>query len=131
MKVWCLKIRKLYKIINCCSIFDIIIFYYWYLIGVKWIFVLYIVIFLLRVIIMIICRLIRFFKNSFYIVFILVCFLNIKKSRMKSWFIFFFSIVKLYIVNMVGICYDYFSILNDVYVFDFLNFIIFIDIKDI
>lgn len=88
-------------------------------------------IFLLCVIIMIICRLIRFFKNSFYIVFILVCFLNIKKSRMKSWFIFFFSIVKLYIVNMVGICYDYFSILNDVYVFDFLNFIIFIDIKDI
>lgn len=88
-------------------------------------------IFLLRVIIMIICRLIRFFKNSFYIVFILVCFLNIKKSRMKLWFIFFFSIVKLYIVNMVGICYEYFSILNDVYVFDFLNFIIFIDIKDI
>lgn len=131
MKVWCLKIRKFYKIINCCSIFDIVIFYYWYLIGVKWIFVLYIVIFLLRVIIMIICRLIRFFKNSFYIVFILVCFLNIKKSRMKSWFIFFFSIVKLYIVNMVGICYEYFSILNDVYVFDFLNFIIFIDIKDI
>lgn len=88
-------------------------------------------IFLLRVIIMIICRLIRFFISSFYIVFILVCFLNIKKSRMKSWFIFFFSIVKLYVVNMVGICYDYFSILNDVYVFDFLNFIIFIDIKDI
>lgn len=88
-------------------------------------------IFLLRVIIMIICRLIRFFISSFYIVFILVCFLNIKKSRMKSWFIsvFFFSIVKLYVVNMVGICYDYFSILNDV--FDFLNFIIFIDIKDI
>lgn len=85
-------------------------------------------IFLLRVIIMIICRLIRFFISSFYIVFILVCFLNIKKSRMKSWFIFFFSIVKLYVVNMVGICYDYFSILNDV--FDFLNFIIFIDIKD-
>lgn len=129
MKVWCLKIRKLYKIINCCSIFDIIIFYYWYLIGVKWIFVLYIVIFLLRVIIMIICRLIRFFISSFYIVFILVCFLNIKKIRMKLWFIFFFSIVKLYIVNMVGICYEYFSILNDV--FDFLNFIIFIDIKDI
>lgn len=131
MKVWYLKIRILYKIINCCSIFDIIIFYYWYLIGVKCIFVLYIVIFLLRVIIMIICRLIRFFKNSFYIVFILVCFLNNKKSRMKLWFIFFFSIVKLYVVNMVGICYDYFSILNDVYVFDFLNFIIFIDIKDI
>lgn len=90
---------------------------------------LYIVIFLLRVIIMIICRLIRFFISSFYIVFILVCFLNIKKSRMKLWFIFFFSIVILYIVNMVGICYEYFSILNDV--FDFLNFIIFIDIKDI
>lgn len=88
-------------------------------------------IFLLRVIIMIICRLIRFFISSFYIVFILVCFLNIKKSRMKLWFIIFFSIVKLYVVNMVGICYDYFSILNDVYVFDFLNFIIFIDIKDI
>lgn len=128
MKVWCLKILKLYKIINCCSIFDIIIFYYWYLIGVKWIFVLYIMIFLLRVIIMIICRLIRFFISSFYIVFILVCFLNIKKIRMKLWFIFFFSIVKLYIVNMVGICYEYFSILNDV--FDFLNFIIFIVYRD-
>lgn len=88
---------------------------------------------LLRVIIMITRRLIRLFKNSFHTVSILVCFLNIKKSRMKSWSIpvFFFSTVKSHTVNMVGTCYEHFPILNDVHVLDSLNLITFTDIKDI
>lgn len=80
---------------------------------------------------MIACRLIRPFKNSFHTVSILVCFLNIKKSRMKLWSIFLFSTVKPHTVNMVGTCYDHFPILNDVHVLDSLNLITFTDIKDI
>lgn len=84
---------------------------------------------LLRVIIMITCRLIRLFRNSLHTVSILVCFLNIKKSRMKLWSIFLFSTVKPHTVNMVGTCYEHFPILNDV--LDSLNLITFTDIKDI
>lgn len=131
LKAWCLKTRKLHKITNCCSILDITILHYWYLTGAKWILVLYTVISLLRVIIMITCRLIRLFKNSFHTVSILVCFLNIKKSRMKLWSIFLFSTVKPHTVNMVGTCYEHFPILNDVHVLDSLNLITFTDIKDI
>lgn len=108
LKAWCLKTRKLHKITNCCSILDITILHYWYLTGVRCILVLYTMISLLRVIIMITCRLIRPFKNSFHTVSILVCFLNIKKSRMKSWSIFLFSTVKPHTVNMVGTCYEHF-----------------------
>lgn len=86
---------------------------------------------LLRVIIMITCRLIRLFKNSFHTVSILVCFLNIKKSRLKLWSIFLFSTVKPHTVNMVGTCYEHFPNLNDVHVLDSLNLITFTDIKDI
>lgn len=80
---------------------------------------------------MITCRLIRLFISSFHTVSILVCSLNIKKSRMKLWSIpvFLFSTVKSHAVNMVGTCYEHFPILNDV--LDSLNLITFTDIKDI
>lgn len=121
------KTRKLHKITNCCSILDIAILHYWYLTGAKWILVLYTVISLLRVIIMITCRLAfqKQFPHSFY-------FSVFSEHQEDSYeivvYISFFDSHTTH-CKYGGYLLWTFSILNDV--LDSLNLVTFTDIKDI